>query len=115
MLFLYRLEENNEELPSNIKNDTKNDLKKDKLFFKCCSDTCEKTFSVAHTLKLHIMSVHEGISKKRDMCHFCGKSINYLQKHLDNFHNGSTKKECYLCDQPFEGKTFFLISRVFFF
>ena len=58
----HRLENDDEEL-NDIKNGIKNDIKNDKLVFKCCSDSCEKTFSVAHNLKLHILSVHEGIRR----------------------------------------------------
>ena len=57
---------------------------------------CEKGYTQSHSLKSHVLSVHEGAkyspkAQKVFQCQFCEKSFsisNFFKKHIENVHGG---------------------------
>ena len=66
--------------------DVKIDTKKSKKIHIC--ECCNKSFSSAHNLKIHINSVHKGM--KDHKCDSCGKAFSQagnLKSHINSVHN----------------------------
>ena len=67
-------------------------------------ETCKKTFASTVTLKVHIKSVHEGISREIcDICKMTFKSSRNLRRHMERLHFKLQSKNsvCEICKKSF--------------
>ena len=84
--------------------------KKDKAVTKYKCNQCERAYTQAHNLKLHIKSVHEGIKKtKKYNCYACEKVFTQshnLKLHIKRVHEETKilkpkEHQCYTCHKAF--------------
>ncbi|CAG0881228.1 unnamed protein product [Cyprideis torosa] len=67
-----------------------------------CSQ-CDKTFSSASTLRLHVQGVHQ--EARRYSCEICGLTFKYpaqIGRHRTSFHGTELRYKCHICGKGFK-------------
>ena len=68
---------------------------------------CEKTFSIASSLKKHIKHVHNKINIKCGICDKNFSSEQYLNVHINRIHVSNLPKvNCDICGKSFKNKLY---------
>ena len=72
--------------------------------FKCEFENCQRSYQSSKALRLHVKSVHEGVSYDCDQCDKSFAQKGDLKRHVEIVHMNMKNFKCDECDQSFGQK-----------